>query len=413
MFTRDFAILIILLITPLVLLGQVIFEPPLGRNQPIFFPDTPVGAESVIMLNVTNNGNAACQVRLNAPGEPFIVEPGQIRLNPGDLGAFTMTFAPQEARDFRAQLTGIIAIGMMLQQIGPATLNGTGIEEDEPQPQIEINPENFRILIEEDDGEVVERLTIDNVGNEVLVGEIDIPDVAWLMVDPDEFRIDDGDVLRVALTLGDDWPENGDYETSITINSNDPENRSFEVPILLTVEIPQYVDRELQLRPGWNMISSNVDFAPDFIDDEGPDMRLILNDIVEQVLIIKDATGGFSAPPFNFWGLQQWETPKGYLLKTTEETELAISGLPIPFDRRIELNNGWNMIAYYPNYRLQYLDVFVDLVERDQLIIAKNQFGQFYNPEFGFGWQFFMGPGEGIMVKVREDCILEYPPDPD
>ncbi len=402
----------LLLLAPVVS-GQVIFDPVIGRNNPLWFPDTPVGEESVIMLNVANNGNVACQVRLNPPGAPFLVEPGQIRLNGGEIGAFTLTFAPQQAGDFRVEMTGILAIGMMLEQIGPVPLNGRGIEANEPQPEIELDPEEFQVIIDVEDRPVQEILNIGNAGDEALVGEIDVPDIRWFSVEPDEFRIAEGEELEVTLTFGDNWPDNGDYDIVLPILSNDPENEVLEVPIEVSIDIPRFVDRIIELRSGWSMISSNVDFAPDFVDDEGPDMQLILNDIVEQVLIIKDEVGDFCAPPFNFWGLEQWETPKGYLLKTTEESELAINGLPIPFDRRIELDMSWNMIAYYPTFNLQYRDAFRELVERDQLILAKNQLGQFYSPEFGFGWQFFITPGEGILVKTTEDCSFEYPPEPE
>jgi len=409
---RKTAFSIILLLIPAVLIGQIIIDPPLEGNQAINFPDTPVGEESIIMINVTNNGNMQCQLMLDPPQAPFFIDNRNLIVAPGGIGAVTLTFAPQQAGDFRRQLSGMLALGINLQRIGPVTLNGTGIEEDF-QPEITIDPEVIRLEINEDNGLVEEVLMIGNIGDEALVGEIEVPDLVWLAVEPDEFRIGEGDELDITLTFGDNWPENGDHETAITINSNDPENEVVEIPILLSLEIPRFVDRVIALREGWSMISSNVDFSPDFVDDEGPDMQLILNDIVEQVLIIKDEDGQFCAPPFNFWGLRLWDTSRGYLIKLEEETELNIVGIPIPFNRRIELEMGWNMIAFYPDYAVTFGNAIAELVERDQLIMLKNGRGEFYIPEFQFGFDYFIRSGEGVMAKVTEDCAFEYPPEPE
>ncbi len=414
MFTRTMLLCLLLFFFPLILLGQVAFDPPLQRNQPIQFPDTPVGQQSVIALSATNVSNGQIRVNFNQPNQPFSIDPRQVILAPNEVGFFSFIFTPQQVGAAQSQFVGSVFLenGMGM-RLGPFTLAGTGIEENEPQPEIVIEPEEFQIAIEEDTGAIEEILTIGNVGDEALVGELDVPDVEWFSVEPDEFRIAEGEELEVTLTFGDDWPDNGDYDIALPILSNDPENDVIEVPIEVSIDIPRYVDRVIELRSGWSIISSNVDFAPDFVDDEGPDMQLILNDIVEQILIIKNGAGRFCAPPFNFWGLSQWNTPDGYLIKMSEDAELSIRGLPIPFNRRIELESGWSMIAFYPTYDLEFGRALEELVERDQLIIAKNQNGQFYSPQFNFGWDIFITPTEGIMVKVTEDCSFEYPPEPE
>ena len=400
--------LLVFVLIPALLFGQVLIEPPLEPNRAINFPDTPVGEESVIMITVTNNGNMQCQLMLNQPAAPYSIDNGNLIVQPGDIGAVALTFAPQQAGDFRRELGGTLALGIWLSRVGPVTLNGTGIEEDF-QPEITIDPVEFRVAVEDDNGQVEEPLIIGNIGNEALVGEIEIPNLPWLAVEPDEFRIAEGGELEILLTFGDNWPDNGDYETSITINSNDPENDALEIPIFLSLDIPRFVDRVIQLRGGWSMISSNVDFSLDFVDDEGPDMQLILNAIGEQVLIIKDDAGRFCAPPFNFWGIPHWETPKGYLIKVSEETELNIVGIQIPFNRRINLDMGWNMIGYYPDYEVTFGNAVTELVERDQLLILKNGRGQFYIPEFNFGEEIVITSGEGVMLKVSVDCSFQYP----
>lgn len=402
---------LVLLVAP-ILFGQVNFDPPFGDNEQYDFPDTPVGEQSIIMLNVQNNGNQQCQVMLHRPAPPFSIDNGNLILQAGEAGAIAISFTPQEAGDFRADLGGTLAISIFLSDMGTVTLTGTGTE-DNPQPIITVDPEQIQVAVNENNGPVEETLLIGNVGDADLIGDIVAPELAWLSVDPLEFNIEAGDERNITLTFGDNWPNNGDYEASIIVNSNDPENEAIEIPIRASIDFPRFVDRVIQLREGWSMISSNIDFAPDFEDDEGPDIRLILNEIVDHVLTIKDGDGTFCAPPFNFWGIQQWETPRGYLIKVDEETELTVNGVPIPFDRQIDLHQGWNMIAYYPTYDLEFGNAFAELVELDQLLILKNARGEFLIPEFNFGWNFIIEPGEGLLVKVTEDCSFQYPPEPE
>jgi len=396
----------------MLVMGQVVFDPPLPRNGVINFPDTPVDNQSVIVITAQNRGNENGRITFNDPGNPFSIEPRDQNIPGGAIVMFNLTFAPDRAGEFRAELTGGVAFGMAILRIGPVNLTGRGIEENEPEPDIWVQPEEIIVEILEE-GDPIERiLTIGNRGDGVLAGRISVEQNDWFPFNPLEIEVAPEREIEIPLVFDAQELENGEYETNLIIESNDQDDPEIIVPLRLLVDIPEIILQNIELERGWSMISTNLDFGDDFIDEEGPDMQLILAGIIEQVILIKDGDGRFCTPDFNFWGIPFWNTASGYLIKTTEETELEIEGVQIPFDRQIELNIGWNMIAFYPTYDLSFGEAFEELVEHDLLILAKNGHGQFYSPEWEFGFDIPIHHGEGILVKMTENCAFRYPEEP-
>lgn len=167
----------------------------------------------------------------------------------------------------------------------------------------------------------------------------------------------------------------------------------------------------IELPRGWSMISSDCDFSEEFCNDDGPDFQLILEDILEEVIIFKNIQGQFCIPEMDFYMFNTWDVSQGYLVKVSEDVDLEIHGEPIEFDRPIELQAGWNMIAYYPDYEAYFENACEGIL--DHVIIAKDGMGRFWVDEFNFP-VLPMIPGWGYMIKVDEDCQLRYPlEDPD
>ena len=150
---------------------------------------------------------------------------------------------------------------------------------------------------------------------------------------------------------------------------------------------------DIDLRLGWNMISSNV--VP--VDS---DLRVILESIIDNVFIIKNAAGRFSIPPLNFWGLSEWDSSQGYQIRVTAESILPITGTLIPVDTPIHLRRGWSMIAYYPEMLLAERVAFANVV--DILFLAKNWRGRFYRPPIDFSNMDDLEPGQGYQVRMTE-----------
>lgn len=158
---------------------------------------------------------------------------------------------------------------------------------------------------------------------------------------------------------------------------------------------------------GWSMISTNLildhdEIIPKFIG------------MVERgsLLLMKDGEGRFYAPlADNFINIPFWAEEDGYMIKTNRADMFTLGGERVAADAAIALEAGWNMIAYYPDWELDARDAFGELVEGDNLTIAKDGFGHFYVPEFGFSNIAATAPGNGYLVKVNEDAEFHYPGD--
>ncbi len=186
---------------------------------------------------------------------------------------------------------------------------------------------------------------------------------------------------------------------ALSVQARVPEGTRAENDTTLTIELPA----------GWSLISSNLDFSDDYIGENGPDMQLILQDIIDQILIIKNASE-FSVPSSNFRQLRTWDTSQGYLICVSEDTELVVHGRPIPYDRPIDLFCGWNFIAYYPDYELFLSAALRCLTDRGLLLDAKDGQGRSYSPrQEWWGWNAVIEPGSGLQINVTESCQLIYP----
>ncbi len=177
----------------------------------------------------------------------------------------------------------------------------------------------------------------------------------------------------------------------------------FRLPVTLHVlgDPNQPVQRELDLSAGWNMISLNV--VPENLDILDL-MAPLVNEGV--LLILKDGRARFYAPEHDFNNIPGWATAEGYQINLSNDFLWQVEGLIIDPETPIALSDGWNLTAYYPN---EPIDAVVALENLgDQLVIAKNELGQFYLPEFGFSNMGDMLPGKGYQLRVNGDIELVY-----
>ena len=178
-------------------------------------------------------------------------------------------------------------------------------------------------------------------------------------------------------------------------------------------------ERELvvNLIEGWNLISINVRPPEElWIREEGPDVirmteQLRIDDENHRVDIFKDEDGLFYLPTWGFCNIQYWDLADGYQLKITEDFEAAWGGDPIPANADIPLAEGWNLIAYYPTYELDASapNFYVLSNVIDNILIAKDAFGNFLFPEFQFSNMEPWRESQGYQVKTDADVILNYP----
>ncbi len=161
-------------------------------------------------------------------------------------------------------------------------------------------------------------------------------------------------------------------------------------------------EQRISLAEGWNMISSNI-------ETESVDMRVLFSEIVERghLTIMKDYVGRFYVPSRDFNGIPRWQFAEGYQVKMSSADVLTMRGERIPYDKPIELQQGWQMIAYYPTWQLDVRDAFDNVVEN--LTMVKDNLGRFYFPEFGFSNLGNLSAGQGYRVNMEAADELIYP----
>ncbi len=184
-------------------------------------------------------------------------------------------------------------------------------------------------------------------------------------------------------------------------------------PIVIEVSIDPGV-QIIRMNQGWNIVSLNVEPPEEmWAREEGPDIELMMEELVDDdvLIMMKDEVGRFYSTEFEFNNIPYWNLTEGYQVNVTEDTECSWMGNPIPPDREIPIEEGWNIIAYFPDYTLSAeADEFYVLSPIiENVVIAKNGAGEFLSPEFGFSNMPPWEAGQGYQVNVDADVVLQYP----
>jgi len=162
-------------------------------------------------------------------------------------------------------------------------------------------------------------------------------------------------------------------------------------------------EQHIDLSFGWNMISSNI--LP--IDAT---METIFGDISDKTVIVKNNLGQIYFPEFEINDIQNWNIENGYQVYMNDSETLLITGFKIlPENTSLSLKAGWNMISYLRDSSLDIELALESLVSNDNLIIAKDNFGNVYFPAFEINMIGDMLPGQGYQIYIQNDTELFYP----
>ncbi len=189
------------------------------------------------------------------------------------------------------------------------------------------------------------------------------------------------------------------FEADLVFLHNADDGR-FILPVTLDVLEGQR-NVVVDLFDGWNLISLNV--AP-----ENPEVPEVFADIVanDLLVMVKDGDGNFYLPERNFNNIDRWEVAEGYQVYVTGDTQLEVFGDAVLADQAIELDEGWNLSAYFPTIAMEPQAALGGIA--DELIIAKDGWGRFYMPEFDFSNMGELSMGAGYYYKVTAPVDLVY-----
>jgi len=185
------------------------------------------------------------------------------------------------------------------------------------------------------------------------------------------------------------------------------------------VSINGYVTDEIQvvMGAGWNMISINIIPPEEFWSrEEGPDVRLMTNQLRideenHHIILMKNDLGQFYVPERDFNNIPYWNLEDGYQVCVDEDVLAVWTGDMIAPDATVNLDPGWNIIAYYPDFELDAgaPEFYVLSQIIDNVLIAKDGEGNFMAPAFNFSNMPPWRETQGYQVKVDEDVVLNYP----
>ncbi|MDP8238447.1 MAG: choice-of-anchor D domain-containing protein [Candidatus Hatepunaea meridiana] len=202
------------------------------------------------------------------------------------------------------------------------------------------------------------------------------------------------------------------------------ENHSFIIQVEASIGVGDLREATISFVEGWNLISLNVSPVDDYWeneDDEGPAVLLMLNQLRDEennyvFTKMKDEVGDFCAPRWNYFGIDYWNQDEGYLFKMREDLQASWWGVVIDPQTEMEIEAGWNIIAYYPDYDLpadRANDFYVVSSIVDNVIIAKDAMGGFMVPGWNFSNMSPWTPGQGYQINVDDDVVFVYPEEPE
>jgi len=225
---------------------------------------------------------------------------------------------------------------------------------------------------------------------------------------------------RVTLHYWDEDQE-AEYEINVTevIFGDGLRIERIHSVIEVFVDAGEFEDEiEVQLNSGWNMMSINVEPPEDmWINEQGPDIELMteqlrIDEDNHHLTLMKNDQGQFYSPEHDFNSIPFWNLEEGYLVRVDEDVMGVWTGVRIAPDADINLEGGWNLIAYYPTFELDASSPNFHVLSPilDNVQIAKDVEGRFMNPEFEFSNMPPWRETQGYMVRVDEDVVLNYPP---
>ena len=169
-------------------------------------------------------------------------------------------------------------------------------------------------------------------------------------------------------------------------------------------DVSNHITQEIFLPEGWSLFSI---LGP----TENMSLDTVLSSISDDVIMAKDNYGSVYFTEWNYNGVGDIIIGEGYQIKTSSSTLLSLNiELVEPEDNPITLSSGWNMIGYLRNISSAADMVLNELVESDNLLIAKDFSGAVFIPSWGFNGIGDMDPGRGYQIKVQESDLLHFLP---
>ncbi len=170
------------------------------------------------------------------------------------------------------------------------------------------------------------------------------------------------------------------------------------------VDSNNLITQEINLPEGWSIFSIYGLISNMNLDN-------ILSPILSDVIMAKDNYGAVYLSEYGYNGVGEIVLGEAYQIKTSNATSLSLNVEYIePETFPITLNSGWNMIGYIRNQSALADLVLNDLIQSNNLIMAKDENGDVLIPSWNYNGIGNMEPGKGYQIKVNQNSLLHFLP---
>jgi hypothetical protein len=156
------------------------------------------------------------------------------------------------------------------------------------------------------------------------------------------------------------------------------------------------VTQELDIPAGWSGISTCI--IPSY-----PKVEIMFQPIVNELVLLYNFTGQYW-PDQGINTLKNWDVSSGYVIKTTDDVSLTVSGYEI-LEKTVTLSQGWNLI---PVYSLAPASEILESLPG--FVVAKGiATGEILWPAYNIGTLEFLNVGKAYYVYTTQPGIITYP----
>ncbi|MBN1352198.1 T9SS type A sorting domain-containing protein, partial [candidate division KSB1 bacterium] len=196
------------------------------------------------------------------------------------------------------------------------------------------------------------------------------------------------------------WPQGADELKLITPDTQSWGLAPFSYGSLVLASPAGATTISLNLKQGWNMISSNV-------DPLDPNIENLMAPVADKLVLMKNAAGQVYNPAYNINTIGTFNYQECYRVNMSGPDALPILGNLVAFDTPIQLPAGWSSITYLPEIPLDIETALTSI--HSQLFVVKNNVGEAYIPPYGINQIGKMQPGQGYQVYLNAPGTLIYP----
>jgi hypothetical protein len=208
----------------------------------------------------------------------------------------------------------------------------------------------------------------------------------------------DGGVASGALDslttwAGQMWPKGND---SSVMGSNPTWNE------LIDYTPPSTGSQTIGLAQGWNLISSRI-------NPSEPAIESVFSGVDSDLSLVKNEAGDIYSPGVGLNNIGDWQSREGYLVYMTNSQSMSVNGYGVDPTTNFMLEEGWNLIPYYPETGMTPEDAFASI--SSELVMVKNQAGETYvpDPQDPIDDIGQLQPGQAYKVYVSSPVSFSYP----